>query len=82
MPMSLLLDDLRKRRVVKVAVGYLLTAAIVLLALAALGLWVTLPEWTMRLVAGTAFVMLPFVLVMTWALEDHGPENLRGMRRR
>ena len=80
--MGLLIDDLRNRRVVRVAVSYLLVAMILLLAVGALDLWVRLPDWTMRLVAGTAFVTLPFVLVMTWALEDHGPENLRGMRRR
>lgn len=80
--MSLLLDDLRKRRVVKVAIAYVLAAAALLLVVSAADDWFRLPEWTLRLVAAAAFVMMPFVLVMTWALEDHGPENLKMLRRR
>lgn len=34
------------------------------------------------MVAGAAFIIMPFVLVMTWALEDHGPDNLKPVRRR
>ena len=80
--MSLLLEDLRQRRVIRVALGYLLVAGLSLLAVAAVDEWVRLPEWTLRMVAAAAFVIMPFVLVMTWALEDHGPENLRTLRRR
>ena len=28
------------------------------------------------------FTMLPFVLLMIWALDDHGPTNLKVARRR
>ena len=80
--MSLLLEDLRKRRVVRVAIAYLLVAVGALLAVALVEVAVGLPDWTMRLVAGAAFVVMPFVLVMTWALENHGPENLKTARRR
>ena len=80
--MSLLWDDLKKRRVVKVGFGYLFAAVALVLMVAAAGQVVSLPDWMMRLVAGTAFVMMPFVIVMTWAIEDHGPENLRVGRRR
>jgi hypothetical protein len=80
--MSLLMEDLRNRRTVRVAVGYLLTAAGVFAALAVVESLVGLPDWTVRMVAGTAFVMLPFVLVLTWALSNHGPENIKPVRRR
>lgn len=80
--MGLLLDDLRKRRVVRVGLGYLVTAVALVLAIGAFERLVTLPEWTTRMVAGVAFVLMPFVLVMTWALEDTGPENLRPVRPR
>jgi hypothetical protein len=80
--MSLLMEDLRSRRTVRVAVRYLLSAAGVLTALAVVESLVGLPDWTLRMVAGAAFVVLPFVLVMTWALENHGPENIKPVRRR
>lgn len=79
--MSLLMDDLRKRRVVRVAIAYLLTALGTVMSLALVEAWVGLPDWTLRMVAGVAFVMLPFVLVMIWALDNHGPENARVRRR-
>ena len=79
--MSLLTEDLKERRVVRVAIRYMLAAAVVLVALAAAQAWVQLPEWTVRMVAGVAFVAMPFVLVLTWALADHGPENARVVRR-
>jgi hypothetical protein len=80
--MSLLVEDLRNRRTVRVAIGYLAVAAVLITALALVESWVGLPDWTMRMVAGTAFVMMPFVLVLTWALENNGPENLKPLRRR
>ena len=80
--MSLLLDDLRKRRVVRVGIRYALSALGLVLSLALVEAFVGLPDWTIRMVAGAAFVAMPFVLVLTWALEDHGPENLKAIRRR
>ena len=79
--MGLLIEDLKKRRVVRVAVGYVLAAVGLLLSVALVETFVGLPEWTLRMVAGAAFVVMPFVLVMTWAREDHGPENLKPRRR-
>jgi hypothetical protein len=80
--MSLLLDDLKKRRVVRVAIGYVLAAVVLVVALACVETLVGLPDWAVRMVAGAAFVGMPFVLVLTWALEDNGPQNLRVARRR
>jgi F0F1-type ATP synthase assembly protein I len=80
--MSLLLDDLRKRRVVRVAIVYLLVAVAAVLTVALVEVALGLPDWTLRAVAGAAFVVMPFVLVMTWALDNHGPENLKTARRR
>jgi hypothetical protein len=80
--MSLLLDDLRKRRVVRVAIAYLLTAIGLVMAVSLVEAAVGLPDWAVRMVAGTSFVALPFVLVMIWALDDHGPVNVKPLRRR
>jgi hypothetical protein len=80
--MSLLMDDLRKRRVVRVAVAYLLTSIGLVLSVALIEAFVGLPDWAVRMVAGAAFVGMPFVLVIIWALEDHGPENVKAGRRR
>ena len=79
--MSLLIEDLKKRRVVRVGIRYLLTAIGLVLSVALVEAWVGLPDWTLRMVAGAAFGGLPFVLVMIWALEDHGPENAKPRRR-
>ena len=79
--MNLLVQDLRNRRVVRVAVAYVLTVVGLLLALGVVEAWVGLPDWTVRMVAGAAFFGLPFLLVMIWALDDTGPENPKGRRR-
>ena len=79
--MSLLLDDLRNRRVVRVAVAYVLTTVGLLLTLGVIEAWIGIPDWGVRMVAGLAFFGLPFLLVLIWALDDQGPENPRGRRR-
>ena len=80
--MSLLVEDLKNRRVVRVGVGYLLTALGLLLSIGIVSRLVPLPEWTLRMVGGIAFIALPFVLVLTWALENTGPQNLKKVGRR
>ena len=80
--MSLLMEDLRQRRIVRVGIAYLLISFGLLCSVGLVGAWLELPEWTMRLVALFAFTMLPFVLLMIWALDDHGPTNLKVARRR
>ena len=79
--MSLLVEDLRNRRVVRVGVAYVLTTVGLLLALGVLEAWVGIPDWATRMVAGLAFFGLPFLLVMIWALDDNGPETAKGRRR-
>jgi hypothetical protein len=79
--MSLLVEDLRNRRVVRVGVAYVLTTVGLLLAMGMVEAWVGLPDWAVRMVAGAAFFGLPFLLVMIWALDDNGPETARGRRR-
>jgi len=78
--MSLLVEDLRNRRVVRVGVAYVLTTVGLLLTMGMIEAWVGMPDWAVRMVAGAAFVGLPFLLVLIWALEDHGPET-RARRR-
>jgi hypothetical protein len=80
--MGLLIQDLKERRIVRVAIAYFLIAVGLLSSVGILGAALPLPEWTWRLAALATFTLLPFVLVLTWALEDHGPDNLRVARRR
>ena len=80
--MSDLMEDLKQRRIVRVGVAYLLVSFGLLCSVGILSAWLSFPEWTMRLIALSAFTMLPFVLVLIWALDDHGPTNLKIARRR
>ena len=80
--MSLLVEDLRSRWVVRVGIAYVLTALGLVMSLGVVSAWLGLPRWAVRLVAGAAYVVMPFVLVLTWALEDRGPESARVPRRR
>ena len=80
--MGLLLEDLRKRRVVRVAIRYVLASVGLVCSLALVNAWTGLSDWTLRMVAGASFVILPFVLVLIWTLDDHGPQNVKALRRR
>jgi hypothetical protein len=80
--MNELVQDLRSRRVVRVALGYVVTAFALLLPMGIATPWLGLPEWTVQMLAGIAFFTLPFVLVLIWALDDVGPQDPRMMRRR
>jgi hypothetical protein len=80
--MSLLVEDLRNRRVVRVAVRYVLVAVALVLGLGMIQPAVGLPEWTVRMVAAVSFFAMPFLLVLIWALENRGPEASRVKQRR
>ena len=80
--MNLLVEDLRSRRVVRVAVAYLVAALATVLTMGIADSWLGLPEWAVRMVAGVAFFALPFLLVLIWALDDRGPQDRRLLRRR
>lgn len=80
--MSMLWEDLKDRRVVRVGIRYLLISLGMLFVVSLVNGVMPLPDWTLRLVAGIAFFLLPFVLVLTWALENTGPPNLRKIARR
>jgi heme A synthase len=73
--MSFLLEDLRNRRVVRVGVRYVLTTIGLLITMGVIEAWVGMPDWAVRMVAGAAFVGLPFLLVLIWALDSQGPET-------
>ena len=80
--MRLLVEDLKNRRVVRVAIRYLLTSLGLLLAIGIVSRLFPVPEWTLRMVGGIAFILLPFVLVLTWALENTGPQTMKKVNRR
>ena len=61
----------------RVAVEYVLVAAGLLLTLGMVEARFGLPDWTLRKVAAISSFALPFLLVLIWALEDHGPQRAR-----
>ena len=61
----------------RVAVEYVLVAAGLLLTLGMVEARFGLPDWTLRKVAAISFFALPFLLLLIWALEDHGPQRAR-----
>ena len=73
--------DLLNRRVVRVGVAYVLTTIGLLLTMGMIEAWIGMPDWAVRMVAGLAFFVFPFLLVLIWALDDNGPENPRARRR-
>lgn len=75
-PFSRLLSELQRRRVIRVAVGYL-AGAFVLLQVADLVLpALRLPEWSFRLVLALTALGFPVALGIAWAF-DITPEGVR-----
>lgn len=75
-PMQKLIDELKRRDVIRVAVAYLVAGWLILqvtdVAAGVLGL----PDWTMRLVGFLIMLGLPLVLLFTWIYEIT-PEGLK-----
>lgn len=63
--MTALVRRLGPNAVTKICACYVALGLALVFALAAVGA----PEWGVPLLAGTLILMLPFVLVLTWALE-------------
>ncbi|HKJ18889.1 MAG TPA: tetratricopeptide repeat protein [Xanthomonadales bacterium] len=71
-----LIAELRRRNVFKVAVAYLLMSWVLLQIADVLFPALTLPDWTIRLVAGLLILGFPPVLFFAWAFEIT-PEGLK-----
>lgn len=68
--------ELRRRHVVRIAVGYAISAFIALQAADLLFPALRLPDWTYSLVVGLALVGFPVALALAWAVEIT-PEGIR-----
>jgi adenylate cyclase len=68
--------ELRRRKVVRAAIVYVIVAWVVVEAGSVLFPSLLLPDWTERLVLALAILGFPLVLVLAWAF-DLSPEGLR-----
>lgn len=73
---QILLAELKRRQVFRVAAIYGATAFVVLQAADLVFPRLGLPDWTVTLVVALALVCFPFAIVLTWTFEA-GPEGLR-----
>lgn len=71
--MTAFMRRLGPHAVAKAFVGYMGLGLALVTGLAAVGG----PEWAVPLLSGTLFLVLPFVLVLTWALEARRFEGRR-----
>lgn len=74
--MASLLEELKRRNVIRVAVGYLVLAWVVLQITEILAPALLLPEWTLSFVALIGIVGFPFALFFAWIYELT-PEGLK-----
>jgi TolB-like protein/Tfp pilus assembly protein PilF len=92
--MSSFFEELKRRKVYRVAVAYVIAAGgIIQLASAVFPAW-ELPSWTLRLTVMLLLIGFPLALLLAWAFDvspqgiqstpslDHGPELATGHRRR
>src|SRR5712691_1226504 len=92
--MSSFFEELKRRKVYRVAVAYVIAAGgIIQLASAVLPAW-ELPSWTLRLTVVLLLIGFPLALLLAWAFDvtpqgiqstpslDQGPELATGHRRR
>ncbi len=67
--MASLLEELKRRNVIRVAVGYLVLAWIVLQITDLVAPALRLPEWTLSFVTFIGIIGFPFALFFAWAFE-------------
>ena len=68
-PISSFYKELKRRKVIRVAVVYVVVAWIIVEAASVMFPGLLLPEWSVRLVIGMAILGFPIALVMAWAIE-------------
>ena len=68
-PLSRFIKELRRRKVIRVAVVYPVVAWLVVEVASVMFPGLLLPEWTIRLVIGLAIIGYPIALVLAWAIE-------------
>ena len=75
-PISRFYQELKRRKVIRVAIVYVLVAWVVVEVASVMFPGLLLPDWSVRLVIGLAVIGFPIALVMAWALEL-SPDGLR-----
>jgi len=68
-PISNFYQELKRRKVIRVAIVYVVVAWIIVEAASVMFPGLLLPEWSVRLVIGLAILGFPIALVMAWAIE-------------
>jgi adenylate cyclase len=68
-PISRFYQELKRRKVIRVAIVYALVAWVVVEVASVLFPGLLLPDWSVRLVIGLAVIGFPIALVMAWAIE-------------
>jgi len=71
-----LLEELKRRNVIRVAVGYLVLAWVVLQITDLVAPALRLPEWTLSFVTFVGIIGFPFALFFAWIFELT-PEGLK-----
>jgi len=74
--MSRFYQELKRRKVIRVAIVYVLVAWVVVEVASVMFPGLLLPDWSVRLVIGLAVIGFPIALVMAWALEL-SPDGLK-----
>jgi hypothetical protein len=80
--MRFLIDGLKRRAPLTVALFYGVGALVLVLLAQMLLPTAGAPEWSVDLVAATLFIPFPFVVILTWALTARPLEDVRPVRRR
>jgi len=68
-PISRFYQELKRRKVIRVAIVYALVAWVVVEVASVMFPGLLLPDWSVRLVIGLAIIGFPIALVLAWAIE-------------
>lgn len=68
-PLVRFYQELKRRKVIRVAIVYALVAWVIVEVASVMFPGLLLPEWSVRLVIGLAIIGFPIALVMAWAIE-------------
>jgi len=68
-PITRFYQELKRRKVIRVAVVYVVVAWLIVEVASVMFPGLLLPDWSVRLVIGLAIIGFPIALVMAWAIE-------------
>ena len=68
-PITRFYQELRRRKVIRVAIVYVIVAWLIVEVASVMFPGLLLPDWSVRLVIGLAIIGFPIALVMAWAIE-------------